>query len=183
VIYMDEPERQAGIYNAVGMSEHPFHPQGYGMHVSAAPGRHLGKRIQYEDLPPDCKRMLLQDAAYLDALDDFVRAYLEVALWSSHDDDSNPLDQYDFSKIATSELYAAIEDCYLFRREAGKLLKEWSDEQAGHDFWLTRCGHGAGFWDRGKKHGDALTALVGHGTQFPSRDLYIGDNGLIYGFK
>ena len=21
--------------------------------------------------------------------------------------------------------------------------------QAGHDFWLTRCGHGAGFWDRG----------------------------------
>ena len=22
-------------------------------------------------------------------------------------------------------------------------------EQAGHDFWLTRNGHGAGFWDRG----------------------------------
>jgi hypothetical protein len=22
-------------------------------------------------------------------------------------------------------------------------------DQAGHDLWLTRCGHGTGFWDRG----------------------------------
>jgi hypothetical protein len=24
-----------------------------------------------------------------------------------------------------------------------------TDAQHGHDFFLTRCGHGAGFWDRG----------------------------------
>lgn len=33
-------------------------------------------------------------------------------------------------------------------------------EQAGHDFWLTRCGHGSGFWNRGLgKQGDQLTEL------------------------
>ena len=31
-------------------------------------------------------------------------------------------------------------------------------EHAGHDFWLTRSGHGAGFWDRGLGAlGDRLT--------------------------
>lgn len=31
-------------------------------------------------------------------------------------------------------------------------------EYAGHDFWLTRVGHGAGFWDRGMGElGDRLT--------------------------
>ena len=35
--------------------------------------------------------------------------------------------------------------------------------QAGHDFWLTRNGHGVGFWESGRgytgKQGKALTAL------------------------
>jgi hypothetical protein len=31
---------------------------------------------------------------------------------------------------------------------------------AGHDFQLTRNGHGAGFWDGDWKHGDELTALA-----------------------
>lgn len=57
------------------------------------------------------------------------------------------------------------------------MLADWSAEQAGHDLWLTRCGHGAGFWDRDKPHGDELTALVGHGTIFDNRDVYVGDDG------
>jgi len=28
------------------------------------------------------------------------------------------------------------------------LIEHNAIEQAGHDFWLTRNGHGAGFWDR-----------------------------------
>jgi hypothetical protein len=31
---------------------------------------------------------------------------------------------------------------------------------AGHDFQLTRNGHGAGFWDGDWEHGDALTAIA-----------------------
>lgn len=30
VVYMDQPEYQAGTYAARGMSEYPFYPQGFG---------------------------------------------------------------------------------------------------------------------------------------------------------
>lgn len=59
-VFMDEPERPAGIFGALGMSEKPFHPQGVGMHCSAAPGKHLGKRITYEQLPEDCQKAVRQ---------------------------------------------------------------------------------------------------------------------------
>lgn len=61
VIFMDCPEYQPGTYAAVGMNERPFHPQGFGQHCTAMPGRHLGRRIKFEDLPPDCQKLVLAD--------------------------------------------------------------------------------------------------------------------------
>lgn len=61
VVYMDQPERQAGVFAARAMSEHPFHPQGFGQFTSARPGRHLGKRIKYVMLPLDCQKVVAQD--------------------------------------------------------------------------------------------------------------------------
>lgn len=55
VVFMNEPER-CGLYNCLGMSEHPFHPQGCGQHCSARPGRHLGVRVKFENLPDDCQK-------------------------------------------------------------------------------------------------------------------------------
>jgi hypothetical protein len=59
-----------------------------------------------------------------------------------------------------------------------------SDESAGHNFWLTRNGHGTGFWDEdldsdagGKKLGDALTALC---KKFGEVWTYVGDDKLIH---
>lgn len=60
-VYMHEPERQPNTFAARGMSEHPYHPQGYGMSCSAMPGRHLGKRILFQELPPDCQRLVRGD--------------------------------------------------------------------------------------------------------------------------
>ena len=60
-----------------------------------------------------------------------------------------------------------IADCEKFQAENARMLarayaeakKPYDAENAGHDFWLTRNGHGAGFWDRDlpKDVGDALT--------------------------
>jgi len=61
VIYMDQPERQAGTFACLGMSAAPFHPQGFGQHSSAMPGSHLGKRIKFEDLPVDCQNAVFRD--------------------------------------------------------------------------------------------------------------------------
>ena len=51
-----------GTFRAcLGMSENPFHPQGVGMHGTGTPGRHNGRRISFDQLPPDCRRAVMQD--------------------------------------------------------------------------------------------------------------------------
>ncbi|OQM74930.1 hypothetical protein [Manganibacter manganicus] len=49
---------------------------------------------------------------------------------------------------------------------------------AGHDFWLTRCRHGAGFWD-GDWPEPAATILDNAAKAFGNADLYIGDGGKV----
>ena len=62
-VYMAHPERD-GSFLARGMSEHPFHPQGLGQFCSAMPGRHLGKRITFEQLPKDCRALIASEASW-----------------------------------------------------------------------------------------------------------------------
>jgi hypothetical protein len=54
------------------------------------------------------------------------------------------------------------------------------DEPAGHDFWLTRCGHGSGFWDGDWKE-PAASKLTDAAHAYGNADLYVGDDGRIYG--
>jgi len=62
IIVMDRPERRVyqcpQVFEALAASECPFHPQGFGQHTSAAPGRHLGRRVDVTDLPADVQRLL-----------------------------------------------------------------------------------------------------------------------------
>lgn len=110
-------------------------------------------------------------------LDQFTLAYIECALWSSTDDDGEPLDN-GWHELAPETIERMAEDCADFQREHSELLEGISSAQAGHDFWLTRNQHGAGFWDRGLgAKGDELTAAS---HAYGGRDLYIGDDGLIY---
>lgn len=109
--------------------------------------------------------------------------YIACALWTSTDDDDVNMDEnYDADDLAPSTLDKMREDVEAFVEsveEAGWDVSAWSDEQMGHDFWLTRNGHGAGFWDRGQgKVGDDLTALA---HPFGEFSLYVGDDGAIYG--
>lgn len=75
--------------------------------------------------------------------------------------------------LRTGDLLEAFAD------ELEYLRCERNDRRAGVDFWLTRNGHGAGFWDGGwPEHSDELTKLS---KPYGSVDLYIGDDGLIHG--
>jgi len=47
-------------FEAIGSSERPFYPQGFGQHVTTTPGPHLGKRIHWNDLPPDVQKFARQ---------------------------------------------------------------------------------------------------------------------------
>lgn len=113
----------------------------------------------------------------------FIDAYVECALWSSNDrsDESGgePLDSnYGPEDIAPEALAKMRADCEAFIAAAGGLLVGLDDSQSGHDFWLTRNGHGTGFWDRGLGAlGDQLTKAC---KAFREVDLSVGDDGLIY---
>jgi len=121
----------------------------------------------------------LKVAVNANALDEFTRSYITAALWSSTDDDGTPLDgKYSIEDIAPSTLEAMVKDCQQFQQQNAEALEEKGDTQGGHDFWLTRNGHGAGFWDGDwPENGKALTLAS---KKFGEADLYVGDDGYIY---
>lgn len=110
-----------------------------------------------------------------------LKHYAIAALWSSTDDDGEPLDAvYSLDDISAETWGQMSEDVLQFIKANEALLTAsgQSDEQIGHDFWLTRNGHGAGFWDRGLGDvGDKLTAAC---KDFGGVDPYVGDDGQIY---
>jgi hypothetical protein len=116
--------------------------------------------------------------------DRFLSAYIECALWSSTDnaDDTGgePLDaNYSVDDLSPECLEAMRKDCASFIAASGVDASDnWTADQAGHDFWLTRNAHGAGFWDRG--HGAEGADLTQHAKSFGSCDLYVGDDESIH---
>ncbi|OAM91768.1 hypothetical protein OH491_24905 [Termitidicoccus mucosus] len=76
VIYTGRYPKTGGEFFYRGMSKHPFHPQGFGQSGSLpSPGdtnrwgyapqigrkNHLGTRIPFSDLPPDCQMAVRMD--------------------------------------------------------------------------------------------------------------------------
>jgi hypothetical protein len=106
--------------------------------------------------------------------------YAVCALWSSIDD-GEPLDStYSVSDIAPSTLGKMRDDVKAFVESNQRDLSAsgQSDAQIGHDFWLTRNGHGTGFWDRGLGViGERLTAAC---KKYGEIDLYVGDDNFIH---
>lgn len=94
-----------------------------------------------------------------------------------------------FADIHPDSLAAIVADCARFQSENATLLesvyrgrsgqgmsmrREYDESHAGHDFWLTRNGHGVGFWDRGL--GDAGEALSNAARAFGESDVFFGDH-------
>lgn len=89
-------------------------------------------------------------------------AYKRAALWSTIGEDGEPLDsQYNVSDIDSDGENAMWGDVLDFAAANIADLRGMDPGQAGHDFLLTRDGHGAGFWDRGLgERGDRLSAAA-----------------------
>ena len=134
-------------------------------------------------------------------LDAFTQAYIEAMFWTSeapgvsteewqatedHDEGSIPGD-VGFGDIAPQALASIMADCAAFQA-----LPSWQaamadeacegdESQGGHDFWLTRNRHGAGFWDRGNGvWPDKGKALTDDAHAFGEVDCYLGGDGKVY---
>lgn len=134
--------------------------------------------------------------------DEFHDSYVEAALWSSTDESDEsggrPTDENYSSDDLDDECKALMrKDCTTFIERSVKLLLvaerlydtgRWAKPHgrssvvtmAGHDFWLTRNGHGAGFWDGDwpKGIGEGLDAIA---KTFGEFNLYVNDSGTISG--
>lgn len=114
-------------------------------------------------------------------IDNILRSYVACALWSSTDDQGEPLDDgRDIDDLPAETLAKMRDDVadFVFGNSRDLNRSTLEESQIGHDFWLTRNGHGAGFWDRGiGAVGDRLTAAS---KVYSSVELYIGDDEQIY---
>ncbi|HEY8926181.1 MAG TPA: hypothetical protein VIU64_17485 [Polyangia bacterium] len=121
--------------------------------------------------------------------DEFTKGYISCALWCGvmvyeHDDcpcheasengdaydadscECNPemnssSDEHDESELTSDALKQLTDDAHEFYAEhAADLRASTLDmERCGHDFWLTRNRHGAGFWDDKGRGSEADAAL------------------------
>jgi hypothetical protein len=120
-------------------------------------------------------------------VDQFTHAYMVAALWSSNDnaDESGGdslearLSVYD---IAEPTVKMMIADCAKFQHDHYEDIKD-NLTQAGHDLWLTRNGHGAGFFDGPPRWAkEASKRLTKACEPYREVELEIGDDGLIHQF-
>jgi hypothetical protein len=111
-------------------------------------------------------------------METFLQSYIGTALWSSLDDDDEPFDNnYSIEDLAPETIAKMKADCDKFCAENAADIAD-NEALAGHDFWLTRNRHGAGFWDGDwPEAGERLTAAS---YKFGEVNLYVGDDGLIY---
>jgi hypothetical protein len=107
-------------------------------------------------------------------------AYIECAFWSSVDNNGRQMEGSE-SRLTRAARRQMETDCRHFIEwctERGIDLSVCTDAQHGHDFWLTRNRHGAGYWDRGL--GATGTLLTDAAHVFGSSDLYVGRGGWVH---
>ena len=111
----------------------------------------------------------------------FVRGYITAAL-STIDEEPGALT---FDDLAPETLARMVKDCEEWQADNAALLsdayeRDYSEEQAGIDYWFTRNGHGAGFWDRGELEEGKLGDRLSDACRHTGVDLYEGDDGRLY---
>ena len=124
-------------------------------------------------------------------LDSILTGYLAAALWSSTvGDESTPMDDnYSADDVSEETVRHAAHDIKRFTTMCaarGIDLDTVAETQThglehiGHDLWLTRNGHGCGFWDGDyPEHGDTLTAIC---KELGEVNLYVGNDGKVWSY-
>jgi len=123
-----------------------------------------------------------------DTLNQFEAGYVTCLQWVMTDADGDPVgDDLSFDDMAPEALDEIHADCEAFLADNESDM-DWylanigDHRSAGHDFYLTRNRHGAGFWDR--SFATDATGPLGRMTDsakvYGTSDGYIGYDGLVY---
>ena len=113
-----------------------------------------------------------------------VTGYIEAMQFSTvHNENGEYLEDYELSEQAYQ---AAVIACSRFLAVHGEDMEtvqkhhnpDYTYSHAGHDLFLTREGHGTGFWDRDIGHYDDI--FTKYCEEINVCDPYVGDDNLIY---
>ena len=89
-----------------------------------------------------------------------VHSYLNTALWTGDDGSGEPLDtrysHHDFSEESQHKARHAVHTFLGMLSQGARDEAESRLQDVGHDLWLSRNGHGSGFWDHDYEHLDEL---------------------------
>ena len=117
----------------------------------------------------------------------FIQSYIATMFWADAGEEDQIPSDGEINELA-QELVERDCRAFLEKAEQQLLLALPSFDgnanmlaRAAHDFYLTRQGHGAGFWDSSELWvngtDDTLTAIS---HEFPDIYFYEGDDGSIY---
>lgn len=164
-----------------GMSAKIEEVLSYGYEVTSSNGRTM--YVDFDFIDFESKKEYAKGGEISeDRINEVLDNYMIAALWSSTDMDTDePLDaNYSVSDIAPNTKIQMYKDVKKFMEDNLDAIEESgsSDEQLGHDLWLSRNGHGAGFFDRG--YGDVGDKLQDAASDMKGADLEVGDDGLIH---
>lgn len=120
-------------------------------------------------------------------LDQFTQGYIDALFFTDSGDIEDEIQDEGFYDFADETLSHILLDCAKFQADNAELLAlaydrvGYEESSAGHDFWLTRNGHGAGFWDRSPLDADNLgDKLTKAADLFNEISPYLGDDSKIY---
>lgn len=133
----------------------------------------------------------------MSSFESFVSGYLEALFFTecepgttraTHDPEnqSSLPGDVDADDIGEQQMLLIRRDCRAFVARARSPLETatrqpgYSWERAGHDFWLTRNRHGAGFWDRDELPQRTRAALTSWAHAMAEVSAYLGDDGKVY---
>lgn len=115
-------------------------------------------------------------------IDDDEDDEIEKIIKLKHNLNSKSFETFTTEDIDPDSRIQAYLDIKKFIKDAGQeaiteALEENDEFRLGMDIWLTRNGHGSGFFDHNYEFEKELETAA---HNLKSVDLYIGDNGLLY---
>lgn len=109
-------------------------------------------------------------------IDDVYTGYITAAFWTEEDNDElEDKTIFDIDPKQKSKIYDGLKKFISnAKRQYTDELEEYDAETIGHNIWLSRNGHGAGFFDDNNDGLQKLAKAMGEVS------IYVGDNGKVY---
>lgn len=130
----------------------------------------------------DLTRLTARQQSFWDRMSPLTKSFITAAFWAGLSGEKDEATK-GLADLDQRSLAYMVSDAVTFAIRARPILElmpgDRVQERAGVDFYLTRNGHGAGFWDGDwpEPFGTQLTTLA---KGFGEFDLYVGDDGKVY---